>query len=93
MKLAKVLGSVVCTRKLPELEGIKFVVIQQINSDGSKVGSPIVAVDSIGAGCGETVFFARSKEGAMTLPNPVVCADAGITGILDYYYTTKEIIE
>ncbi len=89
MQLAKVIGSVVCTRKLANLEGIKMVVMQPLDSSGKEAGSPLVGVDIIGAGVGETVFYAKSKEGAMTLPDPTVCADAGITGILDYYYTTK----
>lgn len=91
MQLARVIGSVVCTRKLADLEGIKFVVMQPLDSSGADAGSPLIGVDSICAGVGETVFYAKSKEGAMTLPTPTVCADAGIAGILDYYYTTKRV--
>lgn len=93
MQLAKVIGSVVCTRKLADLEGVKMVVMQPIDSSGANVGSPLIGVDSICAGEGETVFYAKSKEGAMTLPTPTVCADAGVAGILDYYYTTKKVEE
>ncbi|MFL0248710.1 EutN/CcmL family microcompartment protein [Candidatus Clostridium stratigraminis] len=86
MQLAKVIGSVVATRKDELLTGIKLLVIQPVDSKGNKEGSPIVAVDTVGAGSGEMVIYAKSKEGAMALPNPSACADAGITGIIDHVY-------
>lgn len=86
MQLAKVIGSVVATRKDELLTGIKLLVIQPVDSKGNKEGSPIVAVDTVGAGSGEMVIYAKSKEGAMALPNPGACADAGITGIIDHVY-------
>ncbi len=89
MQLARVIGPVVSTRKLAGLEGIKLLVLQPLDSSGKDVGSPLVSVDSVGAGTGETVFYAKSKEGAMTLSDPSVCADAGVAGILDYYYSIK----
>lgn len=89
MQLARVIGSVVSTRKVDGLTGVKMLVLQPLDSSGKDTGKPLVSVDSVGAGVGETVFFAKSKEGAMTLPNPTVCADAGIAGILDYYYSVK----
>ena len=90
MQLAKVIGSVVCTRKVEGLQGVKLLVLQPIDSSGKNIGQPLVSVDSVGAGEGETVFYAKSKEGAMTLPTPTVCADAGVAGILDYYYSVKK---
>lgn len=89
MQLARVIGSVVSTAKLEDLQGIKLLVVQPIDSSGTDVGSPLICVDSVGAGVGETIFYAKSKEGAMTLSNPAVCADAGIAGILDYYFSVK----
>jgi ethanolamine utilization protein EutN len=86
MQIAKVIGSVVATRKDELLTGIKLLVIQPVDSKGNNDGSPIVAVDTVGAGSGELVIFAKSKEGAMALPNPTACADAGITGIIDHVY-------
>lgn len=83
MHLAKVIGSVVATNKDARLLGVKLLIIQPINRNGVHKGSPIVAADSIGAGFGETVFYARSKEGAMPLADPNACVDAGIIGIVD----------
>lgn len=90
MKLAKVVGTVVATRKDESLLGVKLLVIQPIDSAGKNVGTPLVAADTIGAGHGETVFYATSKEGGMALPNPVNPVDAGITGIIDEVYCPKE---
>lgn len=86
MQLAKVIGTVVATSKDELLTGVKLLVIQPIDSTGGNVGEPIVAADSVGAGYGEMVFYAKSKEGAMALPNPTACADAGIIGIVDHVY-------
>jgi ethanolamine utilization protein EutN len=86
MQLAKVIGTVVATSKDELLTGIKLLVIQPVDSAGKNEGEPIVAVDSVGAGYGEMVFYAKSKEGAMSLPNPNACADAGIIGIIDHVY-------
>ncbi len=86
MQLAKVIGTVVATQKDYRLEGIKLLVIQPLGAGGSDDGSPIVAADAIGAGVGETVFFAKSKEGAFALPDILACCDAGISGIVDSVY-------
>lgn len=86
MQLAKVIGNVVATEKDELLTGIKLLVIQPINPSGKESGAPVVAVDTIGAGYDEIVFYAKSKEGAMSLPNPKACTDAGIIGIIDTIY-------
>ncbi|NLB50150.1 MAG: EutN/CcmL family microcompartment protein [Clostridiaceae bacterium] len=83
MHLARIIGSVVATDKDERLTGVKLLVIQPIRSNGEDKGSPLVAVDTIGAGYGETVFYARSKEGAMPLEIPDVPVDAGVIGIVD----------
>lgn len=84
MYLAKVIGTVVATQKDASLTGVKLLVIQPVDSLGKKIGSPQVAVDTIGAGFGELVFCAKSKEGAMPLKDPNAPIDAGIIGIVDY---------
>lgn len=86
MQLAKVIGTVVATRKVPSLTGVKLLVIQPVNSDGQSSGTPLVAADAIGAGYGETVFYARGKEGGMALPDSFTPVDAGIVGIIDHLY-------
>lgn len=87
MYLAKVVGTVVATQKSESLRGVKLLVIQPIDSNGIEYGAPLVSVDTVGAGTGETVFVAKSKEGAMPLSDPNAPIDAGIIGIVDSTYT------
>ena len=85
MQLAKVIGDVVVTRKDDTLTGIKLLVLQPIGADGSNVGRTLVAVDAIGAGVGETVFFVRGKEASFPFYPTEVPADAGVVGIVDHW--------
>ena len=62
MQLARVIGDVVATRKDEQLFGIKLLIVQPLSPDHQPVGRPLVAVDAVGAGVGEEVFFVRGKE-------------------------------
>ena len=73
------------TRKDEHLSGISLLVLQPIAADGSKLGRTLVAVDSVGAGVGETVFFVRGKEASFPFYPAEVPADAGIVGIVDHW--------
>ena len=85
MQIAKVIGHVVITRKDDNLTGIKLMVLQPIAADGLNVGRTLVAVDAVGAGVGETVFFVRGKEASFPFYPTEVPTDAGIVGIVDHY--------
>ena len=86
MQLARVIGDVVATRKDPNFDSMKLLLVQPIGSDGKDVGRPLVAVDAVGAGVGETVFFVRGKEASFPFYPTEVPADAGIVGIVDSYH-------
>jgi microcompartment protein CcmK/EutM len=85
MQLARVIGDVVSTRKDDSLIAIKLLVLQPIAADGSAAGRTLVAVDAVGAGVGETVFFVRGKEASFPFYPTEVPTDAGIVGIVDHY--------
>jgi len=85
MQLARVIGDVVVTRKDENLMGVTLLVLQPIAADGSAVGRTLVAVDSMGAGVGETVFFVRGKEASFPFYPTEVPADAGVVGIVDHW--------
>ena len=85
MQLAKVIGDVVVTRKDENLTGVTLLVLQPLAADGSPVGRTLVAVDAVGAGVGETVFFVRGKEASFPFYPTEVPADAGIVGIVDHW--------
>ena len=89
MQIARVIGDVVATRKEPGYEGLKLLVIQPLAHDGKDSGRPLVAVDSVGAGVGEKVFFVRGKEASFPFHPIEVPADAGIVGIIDYWSTIE----
>ena len=85
MQLARVIGDVVVTRKDEKLVGVKLLVLQPLAADGSASGRTLVAVDAVGAGTGETVFFVRGKEASFPFYPTEVPADAGIVGIVDHW--------
>ena len=64
MQLARVLGEVVSTMKDPNLTGLKMLVLQPLAASGEAAGRTLVALDSVGAGVGENVFFVRGREAA-----------------------------
>ena len=85
MRLAKVIGHIVASRKDPNLEGLKLLVLQPLAADGTAAGGTLVAVDAAGAGVGEAVFFVRGKEASFPFYPTEVPADAGIVGIVDHW--------
>ena len=85
MQIAKVIGDVVATVKDQNLHGIKLMVLQPLDQDGNAAGRTLVAVDAVGAGVGETVFFVRGKEASFPYHPIEVPADAGIVGIVDHW--------
>ena len=87
MFLARVIGTVVATRKDPGLAGATLLVIQPLRPDRSPGGKPLVAVDSVGAGTGEDVFYVRGREAALPFLPAEVPTDAAIVGIVDHWST------
>ncbi|MEJ2012250.1 MAG: EutN/CcmL family microcompartment protein [Anaerolineales bacterium] len=84
MKFARVIGTVVATKKYEDLEGIKFLVVQPLDEGRNPKGQPQVAADATAqAGPGELVFMVASREGAQALPEVFVPVDLAITGIVD----------
>jgi microcompartment protein CcmK/EutM len=83
VQLARVIGEVVSTVKDPTLTGIKLLVVQPLNPAGEPSGRALVALDSIGAGVGEHVFFVRGREAAFPFYPVEPPADASIIGIVD----------
>jgi ethanolamine utilization protein EutN len=85
MQLARVIGDVVATRKDEQLSGIKLLIVQPLSPDHHPVGRPLVAVDAVGAGVGEEVFFVRGKEASFPFHPAEPPVDAGIVGIVDHW--------
>ncbi|MGC8793571.1 MAG: EutN/CcmL family microcompartment protein [Bryobacteraceae bacterium] len=83
MILARVVGTVVATRKDPRLEGKKLLVLKPVTPEGKEEAGYVVAVDTVGAGYREMVIAvsgssARMAEGCRDRP-----VDTAIVGIVD----------
>ena len=85
MQLGRVIGDVVMTRKDDNLAGIKLMIVQPLTPEHEPTGRAIVAVDSVGAGIGEEVFFVRGKEASFPFYPAEPPVDAGIVGIVDHW--------
>ncbi|MCH7755046.1 EutN/CcmL family microcompartment protein [candidate division KSB1 bacterium] len=83
MNLAKVIGTVWATVKDENLAGAKMQIIQPLNHDEKKIGDPMVAVDTIGAGPGEIVYYTTAREATIPYPTRIAPIDASIVGIVD----------
>jgi microcompartment protein CcmK/EutM len=84
MLLARVKGTVVSTRKEPKIEGIKFLLLEKIDAASMKGnGEYLVAMDSVGAGPGEIVFYAAGSSSRMTAVTDGKPSDAAIIAIVD----------
>ena len=85
MQIARVIGDVVMSVKDENLVGIKLLLVQPLTPAREPAGRPIVAVDSVGAGVGEEVFFVRGKEASFPFYPAEPPVDAGIVGIVDHW--------
>lgn len=89
MQLARVIGEVVATCKDENLVGIKLLLVQPLTAERQPAGRPLVAVDSVGAGTGEHVFFVRGKEASFPFYPVEPPVDAAIVGIVDHWDLEK----
>jgi ethanolamine utilization protein EutN len=80
---AKVIGTLWATQKDENMKNFKLQIIQPLNAKREDAGSPIIAVDTVGAGQGETVFYITSREAVIPLPVEMAPVDASIVGIVD----------
>jgi microcompartment protein CcmK/EutM len=85
MQIGRVIGDVVATLKDDNLSGLKLLLVQPLTPERTAAGRPIVAVDAIGAGVGEDVFFVRGKEASFPFYPAEPPVDAGIVGIVDHW--------
>ena len=83
MLLGKVIGNVVCTVKNPVLEGIKLLVVQPLDRAGKPKGKPLIGLDAVGAGAGETVYWCRGREASFVWYPTEVPTEFPIVAIVD----------
>ena len=83
MLLARIVGTVVATRKDPRLVSNKLLVVRPVDPKGKAEGSYLVAVDTVDAGVGETVLIVSGSSARMASGMKDCPIDAAIVGIID----------
>lgn len=83
MQLARVIGNVVCTAKNESLVGRKLLLVQPVDRLGRDRGRAFVAIDAVGAGAGELIYWCRGREASFPFQPKDVPTDATIVGIVD----------
>jgi microcompartment protein CcmK/EutM len=83
MMIARVIGTVVSTRKEPTMEGLRLLVCQPMNAEGEKAGAPVVAADAVGAGVGEMILYATGSSARQTVATQNRPVDAVVMAIVD----------
>jgi ethanolamine utilization protein EutN len=83
MLLGRIIGNVVCTMKDPVLNGHKLLIVQPLDRKGRDKGRPIIALDAVGAGAGETIYWCRGREASFPFLPAELPTEATIVSIVD----------
>ena len=91
MLLGKVVGTLVATRKEASMEGLKFLVLKQLDIEGKETGGYRVAADAVGAGLGEVVLYATGSAARQTKYTFERPCDGVIMAIVDLLEVDNEV--
>ncbi len=91
MYLGKVVGTLVATHKEPSLDGLKFLVLKQLDAEGEETGAYRVAADAVGAGMGEVVLYATGSAARQTVLTHERPCDGVIMAIVDQVEINGEL--
>ena len=83
MLLGRIIGNVICTMKDPALIGQKLLIVQPLDRKGRDKGRPVIALDAVGAGAGETIYWCRGREASFPFLPANLPTEATIVGIVD----------
>lgn len=83
MYLGKVIGNIWATQKYETLKSYKLMFVQPMNGKYENAGEPLVAVDTVGAGTGEIIYYITSSEAVIPMNIDMAPVDASIVGIVD----------
>lgn len=93
MWVGKIVGTLVATPKDETLTGNKLLFVQPMKFQENQARIPVVAVDTIGAGTGETVLVVEGSTARHRMGNPSAAVDAAIIGIIDKIELNKDLLE
>ncbi len=91
MLLGRVVGTLVASRKEETLEGLKLLVLRQVDVDDAETGGYVVAADAVGAGVGEVVLYATGSSARQTRLTKDRPCDAVIMAIVDTWEVGGEV--
>ena len=83
MFLGKVIGTVWSTKKSPDLEGVRFLIVHPYDLDHEPTKNVVVVADRLGAGAGETVMCAYGKAARTAIGDQDMSIEAAVVGIVD----------
>ncbi len=83
MFLGKVIGTVWSTKKTPDLEGVRFLIVHPFDLDREPTKNVVVVADRLGAGAGETVLCAYGKAARSAIGDQDMSIEAAVVGIVD----------
>ena len=90
MLLGRVAGTLVASRKEETLEGLKLLVLKQVDVDDTETGGYVVAADAVGAGVGEVVLYATGSSARQTRLTKDRPCDAVVMAIVDTWEVAGE---
>ena len=85
MLIGKVVGTVVASQKDEKMEGLKFLVLKQVDVEAREGSNYVVAIDAVGAGVGELVLYASGSSARQTLVTDKRPVDAVVMAIIDQW--------
>lgn len=83
MRLGRVTGKLWSTARIEQHSGKRYLIVQPVDEKGQDRGSPLICMDGIGAGPGDTIYWARGKEASLAFYPATVPTDATVVGIVD----------
>jgi ethanolamine utilization protein EutN len=83
MFLGKVVGTVWSTKKTPDLEGVRFLIVHPYDLDKEPTKNIVVVADRLGAGTGEIVMCAYGKAARTAIGNQEMAIEAAVVAIVD----------
>jgi microcompartment protein CcmK/EutM len=92
MLLGKIVGTVVATKKEPELDGLRFLLVRELDAKWKATGKVIVAIDAVGAGDGEIVLFAAGSSARLTAVTKDRPVDHVIMAIVDTVAADGDVV-
>jgi ethanolamine utilization protein EutN len=87
--LGRVIGCVWSTAKNPQLEGLRFLIVQPLTPELKETGKRLICADSSGAGAGELIYWVRGREACFPFLPKEVASDATVVGIVDEVHVAR----